>query len=79
MTDLERLDKLVDEFSHAMRDKLYLKKAHGFHGWDEKVMRGVLTRKLNEHVERARKDPKQWIDVANFAAFLWWSGVPRDK
>ena len=76
MTDEDKLNKLVDDFSMAMRRKLLLKKHQGFYGWNDKSYRGVIGKKLMEHVERARKDPSQWVDVANFAAFLW---KPKDS
>lgn len=67
-----QLDKMVDDTARAMRMKLRMKAGQGYRGWADHSCRGTLGRKLREHVERAAEDPEQWIDVANFAAMLWW-------
>lgn len=74
----ERTDlrALVRDFSSEMRQKLLSKEDDGWFGWDDVYAeRHKLPRRLQEalmsHVVRAIDDPKQWIDVANFAAFLW--------
>jgi len=66
------IDRLVDETAAAMRAKLREKASMGYRGWTRREVRGVLGRKLREHVERAATDPEQWLDVANFAAMLWY-------
>ena len=71
MNETERLDAMVDRVASAMRQKLHGKLAQGYRGWGRKNVRGVLARKLREHVTRAAVDPEQWLDVANFAAMLY--------
>jgi hypothetical protein len=77
MTDLERLNAMVARTAKAMRVKLHAKWAAGYRGWDDTAVRGVLGRKLREHVERAAADPEQWLDVCNLAAMLY-DGRKRD-
>lgn len=67
------LRQLVREFSSEMREKLLAKADAGWGGWDIKIYKKTLEEKLVHHLVRALKgDAKQWVDVANFAAFLWY-------
>ena len=73
----QQIDALVSDFSDAMRRKLHQKRHQDWSGWDDPDERDALIAKLRSHVVRASSsdeipDGKQWIDVANFAAFLWW-------
>lgn len=65
------LKGLVDGFAKAMRSKLLAKSRDGWSGW-EHCSEDELERRLLEHLARALRDPNQWVDVANFCAFLWW-------
>ncbi len=68
-----KLQTLVDEFSKEMLDTLEGKELEGWRGWNwKRFSKRSLETRLQEHVARAIQDPEQWIDVANFCAFLWW-------
>ena len=65
MTEEDKLTLWVDNFTHEMKAKLIKKFKQGYQGWegaDEKY----LLQELKRHVEK-----KDWIDVADFAMFLW--------
>ena len=70
------LKRLVEGFSVAMIDKLLLKHQEGFKGWGSKKNVPLMKAKLLEHVLTAEK-PADYVDVANFAAFLWF--IKRKK
>jgi len=77
MTETQRLQAAVNDFSKEMKRKLLQKKDRGFEGWDcINSENGQL--KLMTHFVRAIKDPEQWVDVANFAMFLWYTQTGRD-
>ena len=77
MGDKTELRRLVTEFSSEMRSKLAAKADAGWCGWNAmNLPDSVLEEKLFAHAARAMRDPKQWVDVANFAAFLWRRGSP---
>ena len=72
MSEKAALRTLVKDFSAEMREKLLAKADQGWVGWDHPNYRLDLEQKLFAHVLRAlRGDSRQWVDVANFAAFLW--------
>ncbi len=65
------IEKLVKEFSAKMLEKLNTKRLDGWTGWNDRTMRGEFVTRLLEHARRADLGVKgQWVDVANFAAFL---------
>lgn len=68
------IKQLVNQFSEAMRARLYYKgRVDQFSGWDTaRFSERELIDRLLSQVVRAQKEPHRWIDVANFAAFLWW-------
>ena len=72
MGEKRGLEKLVERFSGAMLEKLKAKRRSGYTGWDRRIPAEDLERRLADHMVRAIHDPKQWVDVANFAAFLWY-------
>ncbi len=69
-----QLEQLVEKFSAGMLAKLNQQKDRGWTGWRnrQRFPDHVIVERLLSHVGKALHDPKQWIDVANFAAFLWW-------
>jgi hypothetical protein len=73
MGDRTRLRKLVQKFSAAMRVKLLSKQDRGWENWDVPAFREKLVVDLISHLLRAAdgKHPEQWVDIANYAAFLW--------
>lgn len=66
------LCKMAHAFARKMLDKLLDKMLEGYEGWADSDFRDELIDKLGEHVRRAREEGEkgQWVDVANFAAFL---------
>ena len=72
MTDEEKINKAVDEFSEAMKAKLHKKRIKdGFSGWDT-IETPVLLNMASEHLHRASNgDSHQFVDVANFMLFVW--------
>ena len=74
------LKSLVADFSAEMYEKLRHKQDCGWGGWNEEcqVSDEELETDLMKHIGRARSDPKQWIDVANYAAFLWRRAQRRE-
>lgn len=65
--DDKALTALVDEFAAEMKLKLLAKRREGNWGWDNPENRDKIEHGLFAHLKR----PGQWIDVANYAAFLW--------
>jgi hypothetical protein len=74
MGDRTKLRNLVRLFSAAMRLKLLYKHDRGWENWDAPAFREKLVDDLMQHLVRAieTRDHKKWIDVANYAAFLWY-------
>lgn len=65
--------QLVREFSREMREKLLVKTGDGWSGWNTEGFQPACREGLAIHLVRALDgDAAQWVDVANFAAFLWW-------
>jgi hypothetical protein len=67
----DRLTELVGKFSTEMTIKLHRQRRKGYSGWDDDCEVSFLEELLLQHVERAKSDPNQWVDVANFAAMLY--------
>ena len=65
--ELKKLIQLVDDFAIAMKARLIEKMNQDWHGWDGHCIRdetlhsSLLVNYFEQH----------YIDVANFAAFLW--------
>lgn len=68
--ELKRLLVAVDQFAAQMKVKLYKKALEGLRGWDNEhfVNSGEAHTCLLEH---ATGIPKDMVDVANFAMFIW--------
>lgn len=68
------LRAMTNQAHWAMLKKLLKKQQHGYTGWDRMDSIGAeyMIDRLEYHVSEARDDPKQWIDVVNLAAMLWW-------
>jgi len=60
------LDALIDTFAQEMKRKLHQKFQEGHRGWDTPRYKSFFKSELRKHIEK-----EDWIDVANFAAFLW--------
>ncbi len=66
-----KLLRACDMFKTAMYKKLLFKMKMGYGGWDQKSMRGIIGKKLQEHIKRGFKDQKNIIDTANLLMMLW--------
>lgn len=69
----EALNEMVDEFAAALKEKLQSKYSRGWRGWDDDVYFHEFKKRCVHHAMDAilNNDDDQWIDVGNFAAFLW--------
>lgn len=71
MAKRRSIETLVDTFAAKMLSKLTYKRDSGWSGWGDRRSRTQFERRLLKHAERAIAGEKgQWVDVANFAAFL---------
>ena len=70
-TERQEIQKLVRDFSSRMRAKLLKKLGRGWSGWRDDDFREKLENDLLIHLRLALQgDATQWVDVANYAAFL---------
>jgi len=65
------LERLIDIFNQKMKNKLIIKHMEDKRGWDNPKLKEAITVSLEDHVRKAKEDPRQWVDVANLAAMLW--------
>ena len=65
------LCELVDAFASEMKNKLMDKRAEGQEGWRVSAYRGELHQNFRIHATGDMNGFVDFIDVANFAAFLW--------
>ena len=80
MTESERLEMVVDDFADRMKKKLLQKEDEGWSGWRRKVHSQDFEDRLIEHALCGiRGDSAQWVDVANFAAFLDYQARDHDE
>ena len=71
MSELDRLNEAVDDFSVAMKWKLTYKLNQGFGGWDDSEYEEVIQKKLKIATNRLLAgDVQQAVDVANLAMML---------
>ena len=71
MSEHNKLCDLVTDFSDRMREKLLEKLDEGWEGWDDADAKMEFEDRLIAHVVSAmRGEEGEWVDVANFAAFL---------
>ncbi len=66
MTDRKKLRAAVEAFSTEMEKKLLDKLDDGFFGWDMEENDFNFRCNLMIHLEK-----KDYVDVGNFAMFLW--------
>lgn len=66
MKRLYILNQAIFFFALEMLSKLTKKSIDGWTGWNRKSYKNKLIKDLKYHVEK-----KQWIDVGNYAMFLW--------
>jgi len=67
----QEIQALVNDFSSRMRAKLLKKLGRGWSGWKDDDFRQKLEEDLLLHLRAALQgDATQWVDIANYAAFL---------
>ena len=64
--NVETLSELVAKGAQQMLLKLKEKQEEGRSGWDDQTNYRGMWQQLELHASR-----RDWIDVANFALFLW--------
>lgn len=73
--DNEMLEKLVNEFGDQMKQRLIEGSARGYKGWThaEEKESDLWASGHELFIRRllAAASQRRWIDVANYAAFLW--------
>lgn len=72
-TSLRDYDQKREQFETEMAKRFYDKALEGFHGWDDSKCYHPMIDALNKSVEKMN-----WVDVANFALFLWNLDEARD-
>lgn len=85
MSERKRLLEAVDTFSAAMKVRLIDKAKNGWRGWDNKAFHsyeipGRMLQKCAVVFTAGEEcNPKDLIDIANFAAFLHWKVTARQR
>lgn len=67
-SEIQALDKLVDDFACKMKKKLHEKLKQGYIGWDELRHEANMDNAL---FLLTRNTKGQEVDIANYAMFLW--------
>ena len=88
LRDRSAYEQAADDFAEAMKSKLRLKGRQGFSGWDSEAFTGsqgfnpsLCEAKMMEHMAIAIKrsrDQAPWVDVANYAMFMWHSAIKEE-
>ena len=73
ISEIAKLDAVVDDFARAMKTKLHRKALEGFRGWDDPAMYHKLRFRLARLTRHwfAWNDAQE-IDIANLAMMLWF-------
>ncbi len=67
--EIERLNRVVDEFSIEMKARLREQAIKGCRGWDDPTSYQQITKMMTEH---ASVSSGQEVDTANLAMILWY-------
>jgi len=67
--EIERLDRVVDEFSIEMKARLREQAIKGYRGWDDPASYQKITEMMMEHTAVSSG---QEVDAANLAMILWY-------
>ena len=67
--EIERLDRVVDEFSIEMKARLREQAIKGCRGWDDPASYQQIIEMMMEH---AAVSSGQEVDAANLAMILWY-------
>lgn len=79
-SEQQQLNDMVDAFAARMKEKLQAKYVAGWSGWNSAGYRNTLHLKLINHAMKGiHGDDQQWLDVANFAAFLDYQALQKEN
>lgn len=70
--EISDLNAAVDSFAEAMKCKLEAKARQGITGWRNQSYKGITVCRLISKANLVEYDPKQAVDIANFAMMLWY-------
>ncbi len=80
MSEEKLLTDMVDAFAKRMRRKLQAKRRNRWTGWRMSGFKSKLEDDLLTHLKLALQgDASQWVDVANYAAFLDYQARDNDE
>lgn len=65
------INRAVDRFAAAMREKMIAKAREGFRGWNDPQNKAMLRAGLEEHLHKDRVTSKQMPDIGNYSMMLW--------
>lgn len=60
------MDEVRRKFAKAMNERTSQKRQEGFSGWAESECRRSMRQRIGTRIRQGK-----WVDVANFAMFLW--------
>jgi hypothetical protein len=67
--EIERLDRVVDNFAIEMKARLHEQAIRGYRGWDDPSNYQKICEMMMEH---ATVSSGQEVDAANLAMILWY-------
>ena len=67
--EIDRLNRVVDDFASEMKARLREQAIKGYRGWDDPDYYQKITEMMMQH---ASVTPGQEIDAANLAMILWY-------
>jgi len=74
VADDDKLKLLIacDRIKAAMLKKLWIKQNAGYSGWDKRSMRGIIGKKIQEHIKKGFNDQDNIVDTMNLLMMLWY-------
>lgn len=76
--ELDSIDKALEAFARSMREKMHIKAAKGWRGWNDPNNKVLIRNLLQEHVMKDIRTAKQMVDVANLAMMVWYIELIED-
>ena len=67
--EIDRLNRVVDDFSAEMKDRLREQAIKGYRGWDDPAYYLQISEMMIQH---ASVSSGQEVDAANLAMILWY-------
>jgi hypothetical protein len=65
-----KINQAIYTFSLAMTDKMLLKLAEGYRGWDKSYNEDSIRTSLKLHIHKGLEAPNNLVDIANFCMML---------